>query len=112
MRLDAFVVMPDHVHGVLWIAEPFDASVRAGLKPAPTQGPGGGGAWGRVHSLSEVVRGFKTFSARRINEARGTPGAAVWQRGFYEHVVRGEADLDRIRFYIERNPARWAERHG
>ena len=68
-------------------------SARAGFKPAPT--------------LSEVVRAFKTFSARRVNEWRGSPGVAVWQRNFYEHVVRGDNELNRIREYIMNNPVQW-----
>jgi REP element-mobilizing transposase RayT len=59
--------------------------------------------------LSEIVRGFKTFSSRRINIFRGTPGVPVWQRNYYEHIIRDDADLHRIREYIEQNPARWAE---
>jgi len=54
------------------------------------------------------VRGFKTFSARRINERAGKRGV-VWQRGYYEHVIRNEKALDRIRNYIANNPARWAD---
>ncbi len=61
----------------------------------------------RRHGLPEVVRGFKTYSGRRVNAMRGTPGTAVWQRGFYEHVVRNEEDLNRIREYIAENPLRW-----
>ena len=55
------------------------------------------------------MAGFKAASAGRINTLRGTPGASVWQRNFYEHVIRYEAVLNRIREYIEENPARWAE---
>jgi putative transposase len=59
--------------------------------------------------LPEIVRAFKTFSARRINAIRQTPGIAVWQRNYYEHIIRNEADLNRIRQYIANNPARWAD---
>ena len=55
------------------------------------------------------MRAFKTFSARRINELRRTPGVSLWQRGYYEHVVRNDADLNRIRQYIIDNPAQWSE---
>ena len=73
--------------------------VGAGLKPAPTQ----------RHGLPEIVRAFKTFSARRINALQGTAGTALWQRNYYEHVIRNEGELDRIRQYIADNPARWHE---
>jgi putative transposase len=55
-----------------------------------------------------VVGGFKAGSTREINVARKTLGAPVWQRGFYDHVIRDEEDLERARRYIEENPVRWA----
>ena len=84
LGLDAFVVMPNHFHGILSLA----------------------GATG--HGLPEIVRGFKTFSARRINEIRNARGVAVWQRSFHDHQVRDDADLHRIRRYVADNPASWA----
>ncbi|MCP9469502.1 MAG: transposase [Nitrospira sp.] len=57
--------------------------------------------------MSEIIRQFKTFSARRINEHRGTPGASVWQRNYYEHIIRDEESLNRIREYIVNNPLQW-----
>ncbi len=53
------------------------------------------------------MRAFKTFSARRVNELRGTLGIPLWQRGYYEHIICDEQDLNRIREYILNNPARW-----
>ena len=88
--LDAFVIMPNHIHGIVVL------SVGAGLKPAPTR-----------HSLPEIVRAFKTFSARQINESRHTPGTPVWQRNYYEHIIRNQAALNRIRQYIIDNPGHW-----
>ncbi|MGH3089021.1 MAG: transposase [Rubrobacteraceae bacterium] len=107
--LDAFVIMPNHIHGIVVLTGrspvPTDGEraddERAGFKPAPT-----GGAPPR-HGLPEIVRALKTYSARRINALRGTPGAAVWQRGYYEHVVRDERDMERIREYIVSNPRNW-----
>ncbi len=90
VELGAFVAMPNHVHGVIVLND----RVGAGLKPAPT--------------VPEIVRALKTFSARRINEMRGTPGVSVWQRNYFEHVIRNEESLNRIRQYILDNPARWA----
>jgi putative transposase len=84
VTLDQFVVMPNHVHGILVL----DEGCRA--------------------ALSEVVRGFKSFSAAKVNVARATRGASLWQRGYYEHVIRDDGDLGRIREYIANNPAQWA----
>jgi hypothetical protein len=75
--------------------------VGAGFKPAPS-------AAKTRHAIPEIVRGFKTFSARRVNECADRRGA-LWQRSYYEHVIRNEEALNRIRNYIADNPARWAE---
>ena len=61
------------------------------------------------HGLPEVVRAFKTFSARRINAFRGTVGKPFWQRNYCEHVIRDKESLNRIRQYIEDKPACWHE---
>jgi REP element-mobilizing transposase RayT len=95
VALDEFCVMPNHVHGVIWIA----GVGRAGFKPVPTPE--------RCHGLPEIVRAFKMLSARRINEVRGTQGAAVWQRNYYERVIRDDRELNAIREYIQTNPLRW-----
>jgi REP element-mobilizing transposase RayT len=99
VELDAFVVMPNHVHGIINLLH--QADVGAGFKPAPTP---------RLrHGLPEIVRAFKTFSSRRINQNRKTQGVPIWQRNYYEQVIRNERDLDQIRSYIVHNPAKWPE---
>ena len=55
------------------------------------------------------MRAFKTFSARRINEMRATPGVRLWQRNYYEHVIRDDAEWNLVREYIAYNPSRWDE---
>lgn len=100
IELDEFVVMPNHVHGIIMIL-PDDndaAPVGAGLRPAPTT------TTTKRYSLSEIVRAFKSFSARQINELRKTIGIPVWQRNYYEHIIRNERALNRIREYIQNNP--------
>jgi putative transposase len=57
--------------------------------------------------LSTIVRSFKSATTNRINDLRKTPGGLVWQRNYYEHVIRNEQSLNRIREYIAGNPARW-----
>ena len=112
VRLDAFVVMPNHVHGIIVLVG--EGTVGAGLKPAPTSpypdatkpvptAPNGPPR----HGLPEIVRALKTFSARRINALRGSPGQPFWQRNYYEHVIRNERELRAIREYIVHNPLRW-----
>lgn len=94
IELDYFCIMPNHVHFILIINEVY----RAGLEPAPT-----------AHGLPEIVRQFKTFSSKRINIARKSPGITLWQRNYYEHVIRNEKDLYEIRKYIEQNPINWED---
>ena len=76
IELDAFIIMPNHVHCIIIIND----FVGAGSEPSPT----------RTHDLSEIIRQFKTYSTRRINQFRNTPGASVWQRNFYDHIIREE----------------------
>jgi len=58
-------------------------------------------------SLATVIRSFKSAATKRINAMRDHGGCPVWQRNFYEHVIRGERDLHAIRQYITDNPAKW-----
>ena len=94
--LDEFVIMPNHVHGIIII---IDDAVGAGLRPAPTRD--------KRYPLSEIIRAFKSFSARRINEIRNTPGLSVLQRNYYDHIIRNERSLYKIREYIRTNQERW-----
>ncbi|MHB1357926.1 MAG: transposase, partial [Anaerolineae bacterium] len=59
-------------------------------------------------SLGAIVGNFKSVSSRRINSVRHTPGGTVWQRNYYEHVIRNEESLNYAREYIMNNPAQWA----
>jgi REP element-mobilizing transposase RayT len=98
VELDVFVIMPNHIHGIIFLND-----VGAGLKPAPTDAPAD-----KPHALPEIIRAFKTFSSRQINELRKTSGISVWQRNYYDHVIRRDESLAKIREYIETNPLRWA----
>ncbi|PKB71051.1 MAG: hypothetical protein BZY87_08035 [SAR202 cluster bacterium Io17-Chloro-G6] len=102
--LDAFVLMPNHIHGILRLKDNETPPVGAGFKPAHASSE-----TKFRHGLPEIIRGFKTFSSRSINRLNGTTGKPVWQRNYYEHVVRSEDDLDVIRRYIVENPLKWAE---
>jgi REP element-mobilizing transposase RayT len=122
--IDDFVVMPNHVHGIVWIAdrsavgarqpggrleEPgrptsaasnTDDAVASPLRTAV--GPPSG-------SLGAIVGSFKSATAKRINNLRNSPGAPIWQRNYHEHIIRNDDDLARIRQYIRDNPAKWAD---
>jgi REP element-mobilizing transposase RayT len=99
LSLDAWIVMPNHVHGILVISEyPIDDETGHACD-----------AVGARHAspLPTIIGAFKSAAARRINDRLATPGAPVWQRGYYEHVVRNERALHRLRQYIAANPERW-----
>ncbi len=83
--LDAFVVMPNHLHGVV--------AIDADRRPA---------------SLGTVIRGFKAAATRDARHVGLLPAdTPLWQRGYWEHVVWSPSDLNRIREYVDTNPARW-----
>jgi REP element-mobilizing transposase RayT len=97
------VVMPNHIHGIVWITGRGDRPV------APTSDTRSYPHGPAPRSLSAFVAGFKSSVTKRINMKRGTPGERLWQRNYHDHIIRDEDDLYRVREYIELNPARWAE---
>jgi len=112
MELDEFVAMPNHIHGIVVLAGEGVAC------NAPTSGPGRGvarnalvsrmsGISPKSGSLAVMIRSFKSAATQRINALRGAPGTPVWQRNYYEHIIRDEPELAHIREYIRDNPARW-----
>jgi len=114
LELDQFVIMPNHVHGIMMIdIETVPASrVETGLKPVSTETSTAkttdmDNRKKKPHGLFEFVRALKTFSARRINEHRKTYGKPVWQTRFYDRIIRDDNELYRIRNYIMDNPANW-----
>jgi putative transposase len=104
--LDEYCIMPNHVHLILYLLDnghpsPGDIEFAgpddlrsARLLPS---------------SLGAILGSFKSIVARRINAARATPGSPVWQRNYYEHVIRDDRDLQRIREYVASNAAKWQD---
>jgi len=87
--LDSYVVMPNHFHGVIGI----------------NVGHGRDRSLQKIKSLSELVGAFKTTSSKLIHNS-GIVGFH-WQKSFYDHVIRDELSLDRIREYVINNPKQW-----
>ena len=101
IELDDWVVMPNHFHGILVFT---DCAETGTARRAPTVERFGKPSPG---SLPTVVRSFKSAVTKRINQMRQAPGMPVWQRNFWERVVRNVPELDRLREYIQNNPAQW-----
>ena len=70
-------------------------------QPKPLRSP--------ANNLGSIIRGYKSTVAKQINVLRDTPGTPIWQRNYYEHIVRDENDMCRIREYIRNNPANWQQ---
>jgi len=123
IETDAFVIMPNHVHGIIVIHDGVGPANDTGTATpnictgtaccAPTSAP--------THrdpvidkfkrpvagSIPVIVRSFKSAATRRINEIHSSPGAKLWQRNYWERVIRIDTELNCIREYIHNNPAQW-----
>jgi putative transposase len=99
-RIDACVVMPDHVHAIIVIERtshsksPSDAKPRAFGDGAPPR------------SISAMVQNFKSVTSRKIRAEDPSIGT-LWQRGFYESIIRDERSMHNRRIYVHENPQRW-----
>ncbi len=110
IELDAFVIMPNHIHGVVIITGHRRDDKRGSGKGRVCVGAQGLAPLHRPpRSLGSFVAGFKMAVTKRVNTARGRAGARVGQRNYYERVVRDDGELALARWYIRENPARWPE---
>ena len=105
VTLDEYVVMPNHLHGIIAID-----NRRGGSRTAPTSGTETTTTTmpSNRKSLGRLVGVFKTVMTKQFNLAHGTKGRPIWQRNYYERIIRDENELARIRKYILDNPAQWA----
>lgn len=100
IELDSITIMPNHIHGIVFICNQTIKDARftstknrlSALKPA---------------SIPSFIAGYKSSVTRQINQIRKRPGAPVWQRNYYEHIIRNEVSLEMIREYILYNPKTW-----
>ena len=114
IELDAFVVMPNHIHCILWILSEGSYRLHPGTWKNENirrdgQLPVSTGGNIKFETLSNIIGAFKTTAATRINKLRGLFGTPVWQRSFYDRIIRNDFELERIREYILYNPVKWAE---
>jgi putative transposase len=113
--IDQYIIMPNHLHGIIGIVEVESRSVRANsyspqlvpqsTKPKRESQPSGFQSPSKT--IGAIIRGYKGAVTKKINILLDTPGASVWQRNYFERVIRNEPELNRIRKYIIENPAKW-----
>lgn len=107
--LDEFVIMPNHIHGIMIIDNKRVGYVETGLRPVSTNMMITTPPKKNIHGLPEFIRALKSFSTRRINKIRNTHGKTIWQRNYYDRIIRNEDELNRTRQYLINNPAKWKE---
>ena len=100
-KLDAFVIMPNHIHGIIIVGAQFIAPSFTSLSGKEPDA----GVMNHAPTLGSIIRSFKAKSARMIRQDFFPRFA--WQRNYYEHVIRDDTSLNRIREYIGTNPLRW-----
>jgi REP element-mobilizing transposase RayT len=117
IALDEFVVMPNHIHGIIIVKAGYrnvgaycDTPPRQNIKPGystlvPTRfnnkfrSPS--------QTLGAIIRGFKAATTRKVNIFRDSLGMPLWQRNYYEHIIRNAGELAHYRQYIRDNPKNW-----
>jgi putative transposase len=112
LRLDQFIIMPNHLHGILWLdtqinpsnlsTEPITVQLYSQdlISTFPPKGTTSG-------SLGAIIQNFKSTSTRRVNRIDKAKGRIVWQRNYYERIIRDEYALKNIQNYIHNNPQAW-----
>lgn len=118
--LDEWVIMPNHLHGIIIIRKHDNngnrdikkgnsfGCCRGGSRTAPTETqiitkPSNQSC----KSLGRIIVAFKTVSTKHVNIFCNSAGEVLWQRNYYEHIIRNQQEIDRIREYIRLNPFNW-----
>ena len=139
IRLDAFVVMPNHIHGIIEIVELPDISIADDADGSPPISRRGEALSPEVPrfgpqnfsdnasplrsvkpdtdrpngpppgSIGAIIGNYKSVSTRQINRLRRAPGTPVWQRNYHDRIIRKQPDLYNARIYIQANPQNWAQ---
>jgi REP element-mobilizing transposase RayT len=105
IELDEFVIMPNHMHGIIIINETTVGTHScASLRGNTTSDVS---LRRQRRSLGSIIAGFKSIATKRINVERKMPYAPVWQPRYYEHIIRNDKDLYNVREYIINNPMKW-----
>ena len=112
VRNEVWVVMPNHFHGLLWIdgegkgeASAPSELLTSDINPADASPLRPNGT--KPDSLAAIIQNFKSITTHRIHQLGVSPGMPVWQHNYYEHIVRNDKELERMRAYIQSNPLNW-----
>ena len=115
--LDEFQVMPNHIHCIVGVDNSKIINsdiVETGFKPVctipvctATNDATNANPEDKIHGVFEFMRALKSFSSRKINEKRNSKGVSNWQERFHDHIIRNEAEYNRIKNYIINNPKNW-----
>ena len=108
--IDIFVVMPNHLHGIIILNSNDVNAEKQGVCNTPL--PNGNSAKKRrlispSHTIGAIIRGFKGAVTRQANLQSPTLFNSLWQRNYYEHIIRNEKELEKIQDYIFKNPGNW-----
>jgi len=105
---DEFVIMPNHGHGIIWIVDEVDEGRPVGIRrrriPTDNIEKFGKPVKG---SIPTVVRAYKSAVTYAVNKLENQRGAVLWQKKYYEHIIRNERELNNITQYIRNNPLNW-----
>lgn len=107
VKLDQWVIMPNHMHGIIYIVGAGSPRPINGITPTESSLLGAETTPLQRYLLGQIIAFFKYQSTKHINQSRQTPGIPIWQRNYYDHIIRTDRSLDQIREYIQNNPARW-----
>ncbi|MEP7218526.1 MAG: transposase [Bacteroidota bacterium] len=106
VRLDEFVIMPDHIHGIIMIVDNQSAA------PSPPCSPEEYRISRRRMVLPKIIGYFKMNTSKRVNALVGSGGRHLWQTNYWERIIRDKRELRNVRNYIRNNPIKWMNAHG
>ena len=116
IEFDVWVVMPNHFHGIVMIQNTIRECDRDRVRVNDNNHVGANGRSPlrsdspqrmKPKSLSSLMAGFKSITTKKINILRDTPGTKLWQRNYYDRIIRNQDAMDKIRQYIVNNPVSW-----
>jgi REP element-mobilizing transposase RayT len=116
LSMDEFIVMPNHIHGIVWIKFSRETILQpqknaqstvgaTGRSPLPSDGNIGAGLPSK--SLGAFIAGYKSAVTFKINKIRNMKGISVWMTNYHDRIIRDEVELNTFRLYIQENPLKW-----